>query len=86
MLLIKSLKSENKKKYAIIFLRGMREQLMKAFPVIPCGQLHIAIWFITLQCAVLAQSPKQGSKHLLVIHDNVLIHSELIVHSGLQPI
>ena len=35
----------------------------KAFPVVPTGQLHIGVCFITVHCALKAHTPGHGSRH-----------------------
>lgn len=57
---------------------------MKGFPVKSSGQLHIGIWFITLQMAPIPHDPKQGFLHFSRIHAILLGQSGFIVHSGLQ--
>lgn len=73
-------------KFAVLDLRGcgLRWQFVKGSPINPSGQIQEGIWFMTLQCASRPQDPGQGSMHFSRIHALFLIHSELMVHSGLQ--
>jgi hypothetical protein len=65
-------------------LLGNILQFTKGFPVYPCGQLHIDIWFTTTHCAFCPQVPGHGSVHLFLMHALFLGHSVLRTHSGLQ--
>lgn len=58
---------------------------IKALPLVPCGQLHIGTWFITLHNACIPHVPMHGSTHLFLIHALFLLQSVFRIHSGRQP-
>ena len=65
---------------------AITEHKLKAFPVMPVGQLHIGTWLMTAHCALLAQAPPwQGLSHLLRIHARSRGQSLLRTHSGRHP-
>lgn len=50
----------------------------------PSGHVQIGVWLITIHDALIPQDPGQGSMHFSRIQALLLIHSEFILHSGLQ--
>lgn len=60
-------------------------QEINAFPVVPEGQLHIGVWFITLHKLFCPQVPGQGSTHLFRMHALSVEQSALNTHSGRHP-
>lgn len=57
---------------------------MKGSPVKPFLQLHMGLWLIVAQFVFVPQLPGQGSTHFWLMQAFSGLHSELIVHSGLQ--
>jgi hypothetical protein len=58
---------------------------LKASPVRPSGHVHTGMWLMTAQMASDPHTPGHGSKHLFLRHASFLEQSELVVHSGRQP-
>jgi len=52
---------------------------------VPCGQLHIGMWFTTSHVAPWPHVPGQGSAHLFRMHALSLGQSVLRTHSGRHP-
>lgn len=58
---------------------------MKGSPIKPDIHEHIGLWFTTLQFEFNPQCPGHGSEHFWLMQALLEAHSELTVHSGLQP-
>jgi hypothetical protein len=67
------------------YLRGTDLHCTNGLPDVPCGQLHIGMWFTTSHVAPWPHVPGQGSAHLFRIHALSLEQSVLSTHSGRQP-
>jgi hypothetical protein len=52
--------------------------------VYPSGHVHTGVWLTTLHCAPAPQDPGHGSRHFSLRQAKLLVHSELMTHSGLQ--
>lgn len=50
----------------------------------PLWQTHIGVWLTTRQSAFEPQEPGQGSLHFWLMQARLLLHSLLLIHSGLQ--
>lgn len=50
----------------------------------PVLQVHMGLWLIVTHCVFIPQLPGHGSIHFFRIQALSELHSELIVHSGLQ--
>lgn len=72
-------------KNKFLLLPCCTKQLIKAFPCMPSGHLHIGMWLYTSQIAFVPQVPGHGSLHLLWIHALFLGQSLFNTHSGLHP-
>ena len=66
----------------------MGEHLTSGLPTQPGGQVHLALWLLTLQVAEAAQgfSYRQGLRHLLPIQAELWEQSWLILHSTLTQL
>ena len=67
------------------YLRATGLHCTNGLPEVPCGQLHIGMWFTTSHVAPWPHVPGQGSAHLFRIHALSLEQSVLSTHSGRQP-
>jgi len=67
------------------YLRGTGLHCTNGLPDVPCGQLHIGMWFTTSHVAPWPHVPGQGSAHLFRIQALSLEQSVLSTHSGRQP-
>lgn len=57
---------------------------MKGSPVYPLIHVHIGVWLTTWQFALEPHAPMQGSLHFWLMQANWVMHSLLLIHSGLQ--
>jgi len=64
---------------------GKGRHWLKAFPVIPGGQWHMATCLCTSHMALDPHLPGQGSTHLFLTHALFQSHSVLSTHSGRHP-
>ena len=62
-----------------------RLQPLKGSPMYPRRQVQTGLWLITLHSALNPQTPGQGSTQCWLTQARVVIQSELMTHSGLQP-
>ena len=61
---------------------GLRLQVEKGSPTYPSIHVQVAIWLITLHCALTPHKPGQGSTQCRFLQARVDGQSALIVHSG----
>lgn len=66
-------------------LRGIGKHLVNGSPVCPGEQAQTGLWLMTEQWALRPHVPGQGSWHFWLMQALFWAHSELTVHSGLQP-
>lgn len=64
----------------------MRIQFVKGLPEYPGKQEQDGAWLMTLHSALRPHVPGQGSRHLLLTQALLRSQSELMTHSGLQPV
>lgn len=65
-------------------LRCLAMHWTNGSPVKSFAQMHDGTWFTTWHSAFEPQEPAQGSLHLRLMHAKWLLHSLLLIHSGLQ--
>lgn len=70
--------------YNVGFLVLHNTHLTNGSPVWGVWQLQIGLWFTTWHFAPMPQVPGQGSIHFWLTHALSKLHSELVIHSGLQ--
>lgn len=67
-------------------LRGWALHSKKGSPIVGAGQLQMGLWLITWQSAPYPHTPGHGSIHLVFAHALSRGQSELMTHSGRQPL